>query len=181
MSAYKASVKKSPKVKRCILLLWDEHFNEVVATVFTVALRKAGLCVKVVGVNGLFATGCNRLVLHADLLLSKITPLVDDMLCLILPCGYADIQRLENDPRIRALFAAAARRQAQFVLYDHSVIKNSTLNSLAIASQDITVYGQNDDLLAFAKEVATTLAHLEKSFYRRAPTGMPQTAEQPSS
>jgi len=172
MSTYKTSAKKLPKVKRCILLLWGDQFDDVAATVFTVMLRKAGLCVKVVGVDGLLATGCNGLVLHADLALSEITPLVDNMLCLVLPCDHAALTRYEADPRLHVLFAAALRRQAKFVLCDPSIIRNSSLNTLAIPSADIAAYAAVDNLMTLAKEVSITLSYLEKSFHRRTPAAL---------
>ncbi len=168
MSSRKVSKKgRTSRPNRCILLLWGEQFDEVAATIFTVSLRKVGLCVKVVGVDGLLSNGYRSVGLYADVVLSEVAPFVDNMLCLIMPCSRTTAKRFDNDPLVQELFAAAVRRQAKFVLSDHSVIKNSSLNALAIPSEDVTVYAQVDDLMAFAKEVATTLLYMEGSPYSR--------------
>lgn len=164
MGSHKISSKaKAPKAANCILVLWGEYFDEAAATVFTVTLRQAGLCVKVVGINGLLAAGRNGLALHADIVLSEVTAWMHEVFCLVLPCSRAAVKRLENDPRIHELFAGAAQNRAKFVVHDEGVGKDSILHLLTIPDPDILPYANVENLRVFAKELATTLLYTEKS------------------
>lgn len=153
------SKRKTPKADRCILVLWGDYFDETAATVFVVSLRQAGLCVRVVGVDGLIAAGRNGLALHADLSLSEINSLCKNISCLILPCSRAAVNRLENDPRIHELFRCAAHCGAKFVVHDKGVVTHSILHSLALPYHDIATYAQVENLVAFVKELAIFLVH----------------------
>ncbi|MBX3015365.1 MAG: hypothetical protein KF832_27845 [Caldilineaceae bacterium] len=155
------SKRKASKALRCNFVLWGELFEEIPATIFTVSLRQVGLCVRVVGVNGLSAVGRNGMLIHADLSLNDIGPLLDQAACLILPCSRAAIKRLENDPRVHALLTRCAQHGAKFVVYDRSVVNQSILHTLAIPRQDIVTYTQVDDLMALGRTVATSLLHKE--------------------
>ena len=79
--------RKLLKATPCVLVLWGEYFDEVAAATFIATLRQLGLCVRVVGVHGLLAAGRNGLALHADLTLSDVKTLINDVFCVILPCG----------------------------------------------------------------------------------------------
>lgn len=153
---------KGAKVAGCILVLWGEYFDEVAATIFTVTLRQAGLCVKVVGVNGLLAAGRNGLTLHADLALSEVVTWLQDTFCLVLPCGQAAVKRMENDPRIHDLVASAAQNGAKFVVQDQCVVKSSTLDLRMVSKQDIVTYARVENLITLAKEVANALLQAEQ-------------------
>ncbi|MEZ4727704.1 MAG: hypothetical protein R3E79_11290 [Caldilineaceae bacterium] len=159
----------------CILVLWGEHFDEAAATVFTVTLRQAGLCVKVVGVNGLLAAGRNGLALHADLALSEVMIWLQDTFCLVLPCSQAAVKRMENDPRIHEIFAGAAQNGAKFVVQDQCVVKGSTLRLCTIPRQNIVTYARVENLVVLAKEVANTLLQAEQAI----PLPYPHVALEP--
>lgn len=164
MGSYKISSKvKTSKVANCILVLWGEYFDEAAATVFTVTLRQAGLCVKVVGINGLLAAGRNGLALHADITLSEVTTWMNEVFCLILPCSRATVKRMGNDPRIHDLFAGAVQNKAKFVVHDEGVGKNSILHLFTISNPDVLAYANVENLTIFAEELATALLHLEKN------------------
>lgn len=154
-----SSKRKLSKVAPCVLVLWGEYFDEVAATMFIVTLRQAGVAVRVVGVHGLLAAGRNGLLLHADMSLSEIQPLIDQVTCLVLPCSRAAVKRLENDPRIHELFAAVVHNQAKMVVHDRGVIRQSLLNSLLATESDIVTYASDEQLQPFVQEMAKGLAH----------------------
>lgn len=177
MSSRKNSTKgKTTRVHPCSLLLWGDHFDEVAAAVFTITLRQMGLCVKIVGLNGMVAAGHHRLGLYADLDLRQVGPFVNNMLCIILPCSQTNFKRFDADPLLQELFAMAAERQVKIIVYDDTVIKNSTLHTLGIASEDVAAYDQTD-LLTFAKEMAVDLLYLEQSLERPAPVTLRQSTD----
>lgn len=161
--------RKLLKATPCILVLWGEYFDEVAAATFIATLRQSGLCVRVVGVHGLLAAGRNGLALHADLTLSEVKALINEVFCVILPCSRAAIKRLENDPRIHELFAEIAHNAAKVVVYDEGVRRQALIRSHAISSQDIVAYPHDADLAAFVQEMGRTLAlniadHTERVF-----------------
>lgn len=149
--------RKAAKAAPCVLVLWGEYFDEVAATIFIVTLRQAGLAVRVVGVHGLLAAGRNGLLLHADMVLGEIKPLINQATCLVLPCSRAALKRLETEPRIHELFAGVAHNGAKIVVHDHGVIQHSVLQSLFGMDGAIVVYASDDNLPIFAQELAQEL------------------------
>jgi hypothetical protein len=150
--------RKLLKATSCVLVLWGEYFDEVAAATFIATLRQLGLCVRVVGVHGLLAAGRNGLALHADLTLSDVKALINDVFCVILPCSRAAVKRLENDPRIHELFAGIANNAAKVVVYDEGVRRQALLCAHPIARQDIVTYPHDANLTLFAQEMGRTLA-----------------------
>lgn len=151
-------LKATPIAQSCVLVLWGEYFDEIAAATFVATLRQAGLCVRVVGVHGLLTAGRNGLALHADLTLSEVTALIQDVFCVILPCSRAAVKRLENDPRIHELFATIAQNSAKVVIYDEGVRRLPLLRVHAIPSQDIVAYPHDANLTTFAQEMSRTFA-----------------------
>lgn len=149
--------RKAAKAAPCVVVLWGEYFDEVAATIFVVTLRQAGLAVRVVGVHGLLAAGRNGLLLHADMALGEIKPLINQVTCLVLPCSRAALKRLENDPRIHELFAGVAHNGAKMVVHDHGVIRQSVLQSSFGVEGAIVVYASDDNLPFFAQALAKEL------------------------
>lgn len=151
----------------CVLVLWGEYFDEIAAATFIATLRQAGLCVRVVGVHGLLAAGRNGLALHADVTLSEVKALAQDVFCVILPCGRAAVKRLENDPRIHELFAKIAENAAKVVVYDEGVRRQPLIRAHTVPGQDIVAYSHDANLTAFAQEMGRTLArtadHIERT------------------
>ena len=154
-----SSKRKTSKAGPCVLVLWGEYFDEVAATIFIVTLRQAGVAVRVVGVHGLLAAGRNGLLLHADIALGEVKPLIDRVTCLVLPCSRAAVKRLENDPRIHELFAGVAHNGAKMVVHDRGIIRHSVLHSLLGADGDIVTYAPDDNLQTFVQAMAKGLAH----------------------
>ena len=154
-----SSKRKTSKAGPCVLVLWGEYFDEVAATIFIATLRQAGVAVRVVGVHGLLAAGRNGLLLHADIVLSEVKPLIDRVTCLVLPCSRAAVKRLENDPRIHELFASVADNGAKMVVHDRGIIRHSVLHSLLGADGDVVTYAPDDRLQTFVQEMAKGLTH----------------------
>lgn len=99
-----------PKTKDYIFVLWDQGFDERVATIFVTTLRDAGLLVKVVGLTVHQIRGARGLALTPDLPLDQALSLMPQVICLIIPTNFRGHKRFEIDPRIDALFE---RVQAQ--------------------------------------------------------------------
>ncbi|MEZ4863999.1 MAG: hypothetical protein R3C14_21955 [Caldilineaceae bacterium] len=156
---------KSPKLKKknYIFVLWGEYFDEVAATIFASALRRASLCVKIVGVHGPEAAGCHGVTLQSDISLGEALTFVNQALCLVLPCSTAAVKRMELDPRIHYFFSQARKNRAKFVVYDSSIIQQSLLSSLTIPPYEIATYCETENLLVFAHGVADALVHIEQA------------------
>lgn len=75
-----------------VYILLGSGFEEIEALTPCDLLRRAGLEVALVGVNGREITGSHRIVVKADLLLSDVS--LDDLEMLVLPGGLRGVQSL---------------------------------------------------------------------------------------
>jgi len=145
-----------------IFVMWGRNFEEASATIFVTELRQAGLCVKVVGLDGRYTAGEHGLALVPDLTLGQALPLAQRALCVIVPCSGAWCQRLHNDPRIIDFFQRAHGSHAQFVVgsLDGRLLTPRT-EPTALASQpvavDVTAYPPGDALPPFVRNLAEIL------------------------
>ena len=81
-----------------VLVLWATHFDEVATTVLATALRRAGIRVKLVGLQHGGAKGAGGLVLTADVTLEQAMQLADRACLIIIPASQGAVERLNNDP-----------------------------------------------------------------------------------
>ncbi len=139
-------------------ILWGEKFDEEVAIIFATELRHLGVCVKIVGLAGLQATGAHGLVMTSDLTLGHALPLADQAICVVVPCSASTLRRGEDDPRITEFFQAALANHAQFVVNHSDVIEQTSLKRWSTPTTRFLIYTEDDDLIALARGIAVSLA-----------------------
>jgi hypothetical protein len=93
-------------------VLWGEAFREIPATIFVGELRRAGIRVKIVGLNGQRATGAYGLKLVSDISLDQALGLVERANCIIVPGDYEQLQQFSYDPRLNTLLKKARLNNA---------------------------------------------------------------------
>lgn len=146
------------RISDYVFVLWGDKFEEAEATIFATELRRAGLCVKLIGLAGRRATGVHGMVLLSDLTLGEAMPLASQAICIILPCSAAIAARIEDDPRILGFFEQANHNAAYFVLKQADSIEKLFVAKHAIPVERITTYFSNDDLTEFARYIAGILS-----------------------
>lgn len=137
-----------PNAQDYVFVLWGDRFEEAVATIFITTLREAGLRVKVVGLSQRRIRGVHGLTLVPDLTLEEALPLAPQTTCLIIPCQAACLNRLASDPRLADFIRQA--NQATFVVGNGS----PEPGGLPALSHRITIYPDQENLVAFAREIA---------------------------
>lgn len=144
----------------CAFILWGQHFEETLATVFATEFRKVGILVKIVGLCIQQARGVHGLTLSPDITLESALRQAGEAVCVIVPCGRTGLQRLENDPRISSFFHQALVNRALFVMNHVSFqgLADSTL--LQVLLDHITVSPDSEYLVKTARQIATSLQRL---------------------
>jgi len=104
-----------PSGSPIIFLLWGHYFDEIVAAIFVSELRQAGLCVKVLGLEGRPLVGVRGLVLTPDLSLGQLPRFLQRTFAIIVPCALEQLLHYAHDPRLVHFFQEAQRRQVHFV------------------------------------------------------------------
>lgn len=146
-----------PDRAQYLFVLWGDRFDEDVATIFTTEARRTGLCVKLVGLNGVQAVGGNGILISTDLTLSQAMGLADKAICVVIPCSPAMLQRLEDDPRLVEFLHQAHTNQALFVVSRQEAIERSSLKTFAPSSPQLSVYGDYQNLIDAARQLVATL------------------------
>lgn len=143
-----------------IFLLWGRHFDEIDAVIFVSELRAAGLCVKVVGLEGRPTAGAHGLVIAPDVALSQLPRLAPRAAGIVMPCCLDRMLHYAHDPRLVHFLQEAQRRQVCF-LVRHSELVAAQEQSWAPALQlgwplaPFLAYPGYQDLLAFVHTLAT--------------------------
>ena len=141
----------------CTLIFWGNNFDEATTIIFATMLRDAGICVKMVGINGPCATGQNGITLQSDILISELSELIEQVRCIVFPCGQSSCQRMENDPRLTRLFAEAARSGAMFIVNTSRDLVQALLPS-STSQEQILIYPGKEDLSAFVATIVYKLS-----------------------
>ena len=89
-----------------VYILLAPGFEEMEALVPADLLRRAGLDVALVSLDGELVPGGHNIVVKADMELSQVS--LDDMELLMLPGGGVGVANLGNDPRVEELVKQAA-------------------------------------------------------------------------
>jgi transcriptional regulator GlxA family with amidase domain len=139
-----------------IFVLWGDQFEALAATAFVTELREAGLKVKLVSFDRARITGNHGLTLVPDLTLEQILPLASKTISVIIPSGSLGAKLLENDPRLADFFRQAHSSGAQFVIGQASNLTN--MNFFPPSIDNITTYPDREDLIPFARQLATSLS-----------------------
>jgi len=163
------------------LIFWGNLYDENVATIFASRLRAAGLCVKIVGIDGLHAKGKNGITLQADLCVSEIGNLASQTQCVVLPCDITGYQKFEKDPQIQRFFTElrgaihVANPNLTFVV-NHGLKAFQLLLKTSFQRVEILTYPQEDALFRFTYTITEKLVgHFSNSISRRHlfPTHLP--------
>lgn len=158
--------------RRDIFVLWGKHFDEAAATLFITELRKSGLRVKVVGLDGRQTPGAHGLILVPDVTLSEAQELNDRVACIILPCRPALWNRVLDDPRVEEFLHNAQNSGIQIITKDYSKEYSASVDATSQQSfnkkylarratifiDSTIVYPNNDQLLAFVNQLAKGIA-----------------------
>ncbi len=153
------ATKKMSKLNKYIFVLWGDRFEEATAAVFVTELRKAGLLVKVVGLNSRQISGANGLILLPDLTLGKALPLAPYAVCVVIPYSLPDLKSLKTDPRLQKFIALARANTARFVikLSNGAAVANFDLLS---SKQTISYPEDGQKLVGFVRTLARSLTRV---------------------
>jgi len=104
----------------CVLVLWGNQFDALMAITFVSRLRQAGIETKLVGVHGRSAVGHRGVMLTADMTLGDaiarwFSVEHTGLEYIIVPCHSPHIGMLHNDPRISTLLSAAHKNGSRFI------------------------------------------------------------------
>lgn len=141
-----------------VFVLWGDTFDEDVATIFTTEARRMGLHVQMVGLIGLQAVGNYGITMVTDIPLGQALPLADNAICIVIPCGAATLQRVEDDPRLYEFLQRASTNDPLFVVRSPETVKSSALQTLTTTASEFSFYKDYQNLIESARKIATTLA-----------------------
>jgi 4-methyl-5(b-hydroxyethyl)-thiazole monophosphate biosynthesis len=91
----------------CVAVLLADGFEEIEAVTVVDVLRRVGLTVSLVGVNGKSATGSHAITVECDTTLDALMP--ETVLALVLPGGMPGAKTLTDDPRVQSLVQTHAK------------------------------------------------------------------------
>lgn len=91
-----------------VYILLAPGFEEMEALVPADLLRRAGIDVALVSLDGAFVSGGHNIAVKADCVLSDVK--LEDMEAVMLPGGGVGVANLGNDPRIEELVKQAAQQ-----------------------------------------------------------------------
>ena len=141
-----------------VFVLWSHHFEEAPAVIFVSELRQAGLCVKVVSLQGRPMAGIHGLALVSDMTLGQALPLAGKASCVVMPCTTRQVTQLRSDPRLTDFFQQTAANHALFVIgQDQTGIDDATQHALTAWGQVIR-YPTVETLVLFVRELVNELA-----------------------
>ena len=146
-----------------VFVLWGDKFEEETATIFVTELRRVGIRVKVIGVNGPSATGLHGLTLRPDLTLGEAYPLAQQAICVVVPCNLGMFKRIQEDPRVIYFLQKAVENRAQLV-GNADVIEQMEV-AAAIGESVVWIYPREKvNLVEFAHRVANELLHATRTY-----------------
>lgn len=90
-----------------VLLFLADGFEEIEALTQVDYLRRAGVEIVTVGVNGEYATGTRKIVVKADITLDKID-YTDDVEMVILPGGLGGMNAMKSSTKVCSIVKKAA-------------------------------------------------------------------------
>ncbi len=108
---------KDSNPKRCALIVIADGFEETETFVFLSFLRRAGLCVKSVGLTSGLVSSAHGVRLMPDLTFSDLDSLTRTtaISAIILPEGRKSLDKLETDPRVHRLLRQVVAQSGQIV------------------------------------------------------------------
>lgn len=143
------------KPNHYVFVLWGDRFEEAAAAIFVTELRKAGLLVKLVGLNSRQLSGANGLKLLPDLTLGQALVRARQAICIIIPCTLANFKLLKHDPRLAEFITQTQVNQARFVIRESHEVEAADLDFFL--REKVSAYPEGEDLLGFVRELAESL------------------------
>lgn len=131
-------------------VFWGKGFDELVASIFVVELRRRSLLVKVVGIGGSNLPGSCGLALVPDMPLDAALPVAGRARCVIVPCSYRHLTQLKNDPRIAEFLERAAQNNAWLVKEESGQFSFSAVCNKLFPKERILLYEHLKDKEWFA-------------------------------
>lgn len=149
-------------------VLWGEAFREIPATIFVGELRRAGIRVKVVGLNAQRTTGLYGLKLTPDISLDQALHLVDSAICIIIPSDLEQLQQFDYDPRITELLHRARCNNARIIVggmsdnahWSAERLDQTDRPSHALPQKEFIEFPESNRLFEFAAQTANALTHV---------------------
>lgn len=153
-----AQVSLMSRLDQVVFVIWNGGFEEVTAAIFVTELRKAGLRVKIIGLNAQRISGVHGLALLPDWTLGEALSRAVQALCVIIPEPLTDFGRYKANPRLSDFMAQAQAGGAIFVLNSSNA---SLLADLELGpAAKLMVYPESEKLVEFARELARLLVSL---------------------
>ncbi len=137
-----------------VFVLWGERFEKPIATLCIARLRKAGLTVKIVGLRSHSSIGTHGIALVPELPLQDALLQASRAACIIVPCTSPYVGHIDNDPRVRRLFAAAQANGARFVT---GLATTEDLAVFPVPVHQVTVCWDHEEWMAVVDELALAL------------------------
>lgn len=97
------------------VMLLADGFDEVPTISALIALRKAGLRTKLIGLRTKPTAGAHGIALIPDLSLSQLLEMKSSISALILPGGGGHLERLRQDPRVNLILQWGVDNDVAFV------------------------------------------------------------------
>ncbi|MEX1020483.1 MAG: DJ-1/PfpI family protein [Litorilinea sp.] len=140
-------------------VLWGEAFKEIPATIFVGELRRAGVRVKIVGLNAQRTTGHFGLKLVPDITLDEALKLVERAICIIIPGDFEQLQQFHHDPRVEELLTRARNNHARVIVGRRLNPSEVNHQPWAFAQKELIEFPEKYALIEFAEQTANSLAH----------------------
>lgn len=157
-------MKTSTRKKSCpnayAFVLWGEAFREIPATIFVGELRRAGVRVKVVGLNAQRTTGLYGLKLIPDISLDQALHLVEQANCIIIPSDLGQLQQFDYDPRITELLHRARINNARIIVGGMPEQNSWHTETQAVAPKEFIEFPETSRLFEFAEQTAHALTQI---------------------
>ena len=122
--------------------------------IFISELRRAGLCVKIVGLTQRLVQSANGIVIGVDLTLEQARLLASDVICIIVPATTLSSQQLKRDPRLATFLQQAQVNQAKFVISDLEI---ADLGLTSTNLDLLIVQAEGENLIRVARQFAASL------------------------
>jgi stage V sporulation protein SpoVS len=142
--------------RKMVFVLWANHLEETVASVFVTELRRMGLPVKIIGLQRQALVGSFGLAMVPDLTLEQAAPQFCQACCLILPGPIERMNIFSQHPRLCELMAFIAI-QGIFVVAASPAGTEQIGNAEYSSSIAPLIYPIDDGLFSFARNLASRL------------------------
>ncbi|HMQ50992.1 MAG TPA: DJ-1/PfpI family protein [Anaerolineae bacterium] len=153
-------------IRRCVLILIADGFEETETITWLSLVRQAGLCIKSVGLTRGLVNGAHGISLKPDLALGELEPWLNTtaIRAVILPGGEASLARLEADPRTHKLLHRVIEQEGQIVtgpdcmpMIQAAVRRGSETGKVDDGAAPVLVCGPERSLETWAQDLVRRL------------------------